>query len=116
LKKLVILLSLFFASASVGQSEVEIFAEASVVCASTLSIASILTESELSKMVFTRDGKWWRSMLLNVVDATEADRRIEAEMKDIKTKWNNDELTWNQLLDLGQQCSEMKLALENPDD
>jgi len=55
-------------------------------------------------------------MLLNVVDATEADRRIEAEMKDIKTKWNNDELTWNQLLDLGQQCSEMKLALENPDD
>lgn len=116
MKKLVILLAFFYCGASFGQSEIEIFAEVSVVCVSNLAMASILTEAELSKMVFTRDAKWWRSILLNVVGAAEADRRIESEMKDIKTKWNNEELSWDQLLDVGQKCSEMKLDLESPDD
>ena len=116
MKRLMVLLGLLYSGVSFGQLDLEIFAETSVVCVSALGMASILTESKLSKMVFTRDAKWWRSILLKVVDSSEADRRIEAEMKDIKTKWNNEELSWDQLLDVGQKCSEMKLDLESPDD
>ena len=107
-----ILLVLFNSAASFGQTEMEIFAEVSVTCASTLGMAAILTEAELSKMVFTRDAQWWRSMLVNIVDATEADHRIEIEMTNIKDRWNGEELTWDELLDIGQQCSQMKLTLE----
>ena len=115
-KQLCVIIGILYCGSTYGQSELEIFAETSVVCVATLGMASILTESELSKMVFTRDAKWWRSILLKVVDSSEADRRIEAEMKDIQTKWNDEKLSWNQLLDIGQKCSEMKLTLESPSD
>ena len=98
---------------SFAQTDEEIFIEAGVLCVSTLGMAAIMTEDELPKMVFTQDAKWWRSILINVINSSEADRRVEERMMNIKNKWNDEEITWKQLLDIGQQCSELKLQLQS---
>ena len=113
MKNLVIVLALFSSSVAFGQSEQEIFNETSVQCVATLGITSMLTESDLAKMVFERDAKWWRSVLAMFVERAEADSRIETEMKVLNARWSDRKVTWDQLLDLAKMCSEMKIALES---
>ncbi len=113
-KKLLLLLSLTYWGTASGQSNQEIFNESAVVCVSTLLMASLLAEPRLSKMVFERDAQWWRSVLAVSVADAEADRRIETEMQKINARWGNEEISWDQLLDIAEKCGEMKFALESP--
>lgn len=114
MKRRWLFLLLFCCGASFGQSDEEIFAELSIVCVATLGVASILTEAELSKMIFTRDAKWWRTTALQLIDASDADTRIETAMNDLKDAWNNEEITWDEILNMSRKCSEMKIAFEAP--
>lgn len=84
----------------------------SVECTSHLGIAAAFTENKLSEMVFMRDGKWWHNVLVALTSDIEADRRIEAAMKDLATDYNNDNISWEELLVVGEKCSEIKLQIE----
>jgi hypothetical protein len=97
---------------AVAQSDQEIFEEAAVTCVSSLGIASLKTDVKLSKMVFERDAKWWRTILSMALDQEEVNNRILAAMRGLSANMDSGEITWNELLDISQKCSEMKLALE----
>ena len=112
MKKMLALLSLICCGAASGQSDQEIFDETAVLCVSTLGITSMLTEAELAKMVFERDAKWWRKVLSISVDAVEADNRIMTQMRSLNARWENKAITWDQLLDLAKNCSEMESMAE----
>ena len=95
-----------------AQKNREIFEEMAVECVSHLVMSATVTETKLSKMVFLRDGKWWRTILVDLTNENEADLRITSSVKNLQTKWNADELTYEQLLSISKICSETKLEIE----
>ena len=95
-----------------AQSDQDIIDEVAVTCASSLATAGLLTDVKLSKMVLKRDAKWWFSALVVRVGQQQATDRVSSAMNELKDKWNSKETNWNELLDIGEKCSEMKLAVE----
>lgn len=101
-----------FTTVSVGQNDRAILEESAAVCASTLGIAAIMTDADLSTMVFRRDAKWWREILVQLTDKSEAEERLREGMNELKEDYNSDKTTFDEILELSRQCSEAKIQME----
>lgn len=113
MRTLIISLGWLLSAPVVAQTEQDIFEEMAVECVSHLVITAIATETKLSKMVFRRDGKWWRTMLVNLTNEKEADQRIALATKNLQKRWNEDKIAYEKLLSTSKMCSETKLEIES---
>lgn len=111
-KILLALVLLGLTSVSVSQTDKDILEETAVLCASNLGIAAIITDAELSKMVFTRDAGWWRGVLVQLTNEAEADERLTDGMNDLREDYNSGKTEFSEILELSRQCSEAKIQME----
>ena len=96
----------------VAQTDKAVLEETAALCASTLGIAAIITDAELSEMVFRRDARWWRNILVQLTSESEADQRIRAGMDQLKDDYNAESTSFSAILEMGRECSEAKIQLE----
>ena len=99
MRKALLLVVLILPLAVLAQTDQGIFEETAAMCAAHLAIAGGMTENELSTMVFNRDGRWFRKMLVALTSEAEADQRIETHAYDVQEAWRNGNLTWDALLE-----------------
>ena len=111
--KMIAIIFLLGSGCVFAQTNEELLEETAVVCASHHAIAAVLTESKLSKMGFSREGKWWRSLLEKLTNKAEAERRVFQAMEDLRSRWNSKEISWEELLNIGENCSQTKLSLQS---
>ena len=112
MRKALLLVVLMLPMPTLAQSDQALFEEAAAMCAAQLAIAGGMSENGLSTMVFTRDGRWFRQMLVELTSKAEASRRIEQHAKNIQEDWNSGNLTWDGLLQIAAKCSQLKLTFE----
>ena len=112
MKRRLLLATLLIWSTALAQTDEEIFKEVGIVCTGTLAMAAELTDVKLSKMVMQSDAKWWRDLLVDVYGESDVDPQIADAMRSVKDSWNGNKISWDELLDICQQCSEMKIQLE----
>jgi len=105
------IIAILFCSTVSAQSDQAVFEEFTVSCVAPLALASRLTDVKLSKMTFSRSAKWWRALLAVSVDKEEADSRVVAEMMRINTMLKNEEISWDELMDIVDACNEAELSL-----
>lgn len=112
MRNLLMIAAIISFGSAFAQSDQDIIEEVGVTCVSSLATAGLLTDVKLSKMVFQRDAKWWFSALAVLLGQQQATERVSSSMYELKDKWNRKEINWNELLDIGESCSKMKLAVE----
>jgi uncharacterized membrane protein YfbV (UPF0208 family) len=113
MRKILMIAAIIFCSSAFAQSDKDIMEEVAVTCASTLATAGLITDVKISKMIFERDAKWWFSALSKFVgNKQQAIDRLSPSMYELKEKFNRKEISWNELLEIGERCSSMKLAAE----
>ena len=99
MRKALLLVVLMLPLPVLAQTDQEIFEETAAMCAAHLAIAGGMSEQDLPKMVLTRDGRWFRHMLVALTSEAEADQRIETHAYDVQEAWRNGNLTWDALLE-----------------
>ena len=84
-----------------------------IACSAYLALSAQITDVGLSKQLFARDAKWWFSIAKGFFGEAEGAEALEVLMKAQQVKYNNGELSWDEMLDASQQCSTVKLKIES---